>query len=110
VPLLSLATSATTTRWSLLGTPLSGLPPKLGSGEHRVNKVHVGAYRLLGERLPSLSSPLLLISQLLAHLPSVLRLGTKVLYYPVEEVLGELGIHLLDRNATLRCCPLALGK
>src|ERR687884_472097 len=94
---LLLASSATTTtRRGLLSTPLSCLGTLLAKGEHRVNKVHVGVNRLLSERLPSLRSPLLLFGQLLAHLPSVLCLGTKVLYHPVEELLSCL--------VCLRCC------
>src|ERR671933_1163635 len=101
--LLLTSSSAATTRRGLLSTPLSSLGTLLAKGEHRVNKVHVGVNRLLSERLPSLRSPLLLFGQLLAHLPSVLCLGAKVLYYPVEELLGKLGVLLLDVHAQIRC-------
>src|SRR5919199_1506476 len=93
-----------------LGTSLSRLPSKLRSRKHRVNKVHVGAYRLLSERPPCLRSLLLQATQLLAQPSGLLCLGAKVLYYPVEEVLGKLGVHLLNRNATIRRSPLGLDE
>jgi hypothetical protein len=72
----------------VLGLPASLLRTPLPEGKHRVDKLHVSVHRLLRQRLASLCSPLLLVGQLLAHLPSVLRLGTEVVDHPVEEVLG----------------------
>jgi hypothetical protein len=90
-----------TSRWCLLSASLGRLRALLPEVEHRVYKVHVGVYRLLGELLAGLGSALLLIGQLLAHLPSALCLGTQVLDRPVKEVLRKPGVLLLGIDATL---------
>src|SRR5215211_4731038 len=46
-----------------------------GEGEDGAQEFHVGAHRLLRDRSRGLRLALLLVSQLLGHLPSVLRLG-----------------------------------
>ncbi len=54
------------------------------------------------------------VGQLLAHLPSVLRLGAQVVDHPVEEVLGELGVQLLGGDGAVGDClvgvPYGVGE
>src|SRR5215218_7411008 len=54
----------------LPGTSLGRLYAPLPPGEHRVHKVHVGVYRLPGERLSGLHLALLLAALLLAVPPA----------------------------------------
>src|SRR5918998_5523163 len=99
-----------TSRWCLLGTSLGLLRTSLPKVEHRVYKVHVGVYRLLGERLRSLYLALLLLGDLLARLPSALCLGTQVLYGSVEEVLRKASVLLLYIDTLLRSSPHRLHE
>src|SRR5918998_6964502 len=97
-----------TSRWCLLGTSLGCLRTLLPKVEHRVHQVHVGVYRLLGERLRSLYLALLLLGDLLACLTSAFCLGTQVLYRPVEEVLRKASVLLLGIDTLLRSSPKRL--
>jgi hypothetical protein len=62
--LAAAATLAAASCRGLLGASLGRLRALLPEVEHRVYKVHVGVYRLLGELLAGLGSALLLIGQL----------------------------------------------
>src|SRR5829696_10077375 len=69
------------TRWllhGLCGSPLGKLRASLleRRGEHRVHQAGVSLDCLLGEALGSLGSALLLVDQLLSHLPVVLCLSS----------------------------------
>src|SRR5215218_2265083 len=83
----------------LPGTALGRLYSPLPPGEHRVHKVHVGVYRLPGERLRSLRLALLLVGQLLGSLPVLLGLSVQVVDGLVEEDLSNLGVALLGGDA-----------
>src|SRR5215212_8259717 len=63
-----------------------------GEGADGVQEFHIGAHRLLGDCSGGLRLALLLVSQLLGHLPGVLRLGAEVAYYSVEELLSQLSV------------------
>jgi len=89
---------------------LGRLSPLLPEVEHRVYKIHIRVYRLLGKRLRSLYLALLLLGDLLARLPSALCLGTQVLYRPVEEVLGKASVLLLYVDTLLRSSPHRLHE
>src|SRR5215210_7043780 len=69
--------------------------------EHRVEEVHVGVHRLLGEGLGSLLLLALLLDQVLRQSLIALSLAPEVVDHAVEEVLGQLGVELLRRNPTL---------
>src|SRR5918998_3370562 len=73
---------------TLLGCPYAPQPP----GVHRVHELHVGSHRLLRDRSRGLRLALLLVGQLLGHLPVLLGLGAEVAYHSVEELPSQLGV------------------
>src|SRR5215212_359464 len=77
---------------------LGRLRAPLSEGEHRVENVHVGLQRLPGERLGSPLLLVLLLDEVLGQGPVAPCLAPEVVDYPIEEVLGELGVELLGRN------------
>src|SRR5215216_4886369 len=60
--------------------------------EHRVEEVHVGVHRFLGEGLGSLLLLALLLDQVLRQSLIALGLAPEVVDHAVEEVLGQLGV------------------
>src|SRR5215208_7736216 len=71
-------------------------------GEHGIEEVHVGVYRLLGQRLGGLLLLALLLDQVLRERPVVLGLGPQVVDHTVEEVLRQLGVEFLGRDRAVR--------
>src|SRR5215208_46064 len=97
---LSLATPP-----GFLGPPLHSSP---GHSEQGVHEVHVGPCGLLSKGSGSFLGSLGLLSQFLRSPPRLLRHPLQVGDHIVEEVLGQLGVHLLHRNATFGHGPLGL--